>query len=414
MIESISVFPSVQLRHRSAPLLKEREVYLTHLLQIGRDANHVRTVAAYLIHIVRTLELISLRGVELTEIEEAGVRWANYRGPERRSKRTDTSPRIFVKIARQWLRFHDSLVLPVTPPGRFDEQLAEFKSALVSHGLAPSTIRTYIDRIRIFLRWASDRHNDLSFISLRDVDDFLARHREAGWRLITLTSHCISLRAFFIFADERGLCPPGIWRGVMSPRLPQYTELPKGPSWADVRRLIRSANGRSSIELRARALFLLYSVYGLRASEVARLRLNDFDWRNETFCVHRAKRGGIQQFPIQYEVGEAILDYLQHGRPRCACRFIFLTLQTPYRPLTSGAMWGIVGKRMKALGIQSEHCGPHSLRHACATHLLKKGSSLKEIADFLGHRTTQCVAIYAKYDQRSLRAVAAINLAGIL
>lgn len=234
-----------------------------------------------------------------------------------------------MKIARQWLRFHDSLVLPVMPMGRFDEQLAEFKSALASRGLAPSAIRTYIERIRIFLRWASDRHKDPSSISLQDVDDFLAGHREAGSRLITLTSHCISLRSFFIFAEERGLCSPGIWCGIMSPRLPQYTELPKGPSWADVRRLIRSANGRSSIELRERALFLLYSIYGLRASEVVQLRLDDFDWRNETFCVHRAKRGGLQQFPSQYEVGEAILDYLQHGRPRCACRFIFVTLQTP-------------------------------------------------------------------------------------
>jgi integrase/recombinase XerD len=414
LIESLSSWPSVHRRHLTAPLLKERELFLAHLLQIGWDADRVQAVAGYLVRIVRIMGLTTLRSVELTEIEEAGMHWANYNGPERICKRPHTSPRVFVKIARLWLRFHGALVLPATPSGRFDTLLAEFRSALVSRGLASTTIGSYIDRTRIFLRWASDRYNDLSLVSLKDVDDFLGGNREAGWHLSTITTHCISLRAFFIFAEERGLCPPGIWRGIESPRLPQYTELPKGPSWADIRRLIRSVNGRTPLELRSRAMFLLYSIYGLRASEVARLRLDDFDWRSETFCVHRAKRGGIQQFPVQYEVGEAILDYLQHGRPRCASRFIFLTLQVPYRPLTSGAMWDIVGKRMKKLGIQSVHHGPHSLRHACATHLLKKGSSLKEIADFLGHRTTQCVAIYAKYDQRSLRKVAAFSLAGIM
>lgn len=412
MIESVSVFPSFQRRHRSAPLLNERERYLTHLLQIGRDTVHVRAVGAYLIHIVRTMELTSLRDVEASEIEEAGVRWANYRGPERRSKRPDTSPTRFMQIARQWLRFHDSLSPPPAQP--FDWCLVGFRDSLESRGLVAITIRSYVNQVQNFLRWASKRHNALSALSVDDVDDYLASYREAGQRLLTIATRCTALRAFFIVAEERGWCLPAIWRGIVRPRLPMYTEAPKGPSWAEVRRLVRSVSGRTPIELRARAQFLLYSIYGLRASEVSRLRLDDFDWRNETVCVHRAKRGGIQQFPIQYEVGEAILDYLQHGRPQCACRSVFLTLRPPYRPLTRGAMWNIVGERMEMLGIQSEHRGPHSLRHACATQLLKKGSSLKEIADFLGHRTTQCVAIYAKFDRRSLRKVAAFSLAGIL
>ena len=68
---------------------------------------------------------------------------------------------------------------------------------------------------------------------------------------------------------------------------------------------------------------------------------------------------------------------------------------------------------MKRLGIVSAHNGPHALRHACATHSLRRGASLKEIADFLGHRDTKSVAIYAKYDTRSLRKVAAFRLVGL-
>jgi integrase/recombinase XerD len=146
---------------------------------------------------------------------------------------------------------------------------------------------------------------------------------------------------------------------------------------------------------------------------VARLRLSDFNWRDETFGVERAKRGGFQQYPIQYEVGEAILRYLTKGRPRCGCRHVFVTLCPPYRPLKASSMWQITSRRMRQLGIASAQRGPHALRHACATRLLKKGTSLKEIADFLGHRDAKSVGIYAKYDTRSLRKVAAFPLADL-
>ena len=70
-------------------------------------------------------------------------------------------------------------------------------------------------------------------------------------------------------------------------------------------------------------------------------------------------------------------------------------------------------RRFKLLGIQSKGYGPHALRHACATHLLRKGTSIKDIADFLGHRSTKAIGIYAKLDTRSLRKVAAFRLKGL-
>jgi site-specific recombinase XerD len=121
----------------------------------------------------------------------------------------------------------------------------------------------------------------------------------------------------------------------------------------------------------------------------------------------------MQHYPIQYEVGEAILRYVTKGRPRCACRHIFVTLHPPYRPLKSSSMWQITSRRMRRLGIVSTHHGPHALRHACATYLVRKGTSLKEIADFLGHRDHKSIGIYAKFDTRSLRNVAAFRLVGL-
>jgi site-specific recombinase XerD len=90
-----------------------------------------------------------------------------------------------------------------------------------------------------------------------------------------------------------------------------------------------------------------------------------------------------------------------------------VTLGQPYRPLGAPGLWQIVSRRFRQLGVKSERRGPHALRHACATHLLKKGTSLKDIADFLGHRDAKSIGIYAKYDTRSLRKVAAFRLSGL-
>jgi integrase/recombinase XerD len=119
----------------------------------------------------------------------------------------------------------------------------------------------------------------------------------------------------------------------------------------------------------------------------------------------------VQQFPIQYEVGEAIIRYLKAGRPKCDCPYLFTTFVTPYRAMRATCLWKIVAARMRKLGIESTNSGPHSLRHACATKLLREESSLRDIADFPGHRGLNAVSIYAKYDPRLLRQVASFSVA---
>lgn len=414
MMDSILEQSGARSRHQLAPLLKEREQYLSHLLRQGTSRIRARSIAAYLIHIIRLMELTSLRSVELEEIKRAAECWANYRGPHRRRRTGKAAAFCFTNVAKNWFRFHGCLTVPPAPPQPFHELIRDFVESMRSaQGLSPETIRGYSSRAGIFLRWLAKRHDSLFSISLNDVDDFLAGKATDGWSPATLAAQGQALRAFFGHAGIRGWCAPGIARGIQSPPVPKYDGLRKGPSWKEVRRLLQSTSGTNPAALRARAVLSLCSIYALRSSEVAHLRLGDFDWRDETFAVQRAKRGGVQHYPIQYEVGEAIIRYLRKGRPRCSCRHVFVTLCPPYRPLRSSSLWQIASRRIKQLGIASRHKGPHALRHACATRLLNKGTSLKEIADFLGHRDSKSIGIYARYDTRSLRKIAAFRLAGL-
>jgi site-specific recombinase XerD len=316
-------------------------------------------------------------------------------------------------VAKNWFRFHGRLAVPPAPVHPFDNELRDFTEFMRStHGLATPTVLGYSSRTKLFLTWLAQRGGSLSRVTLNDVDEFFDAKRTQGWRGSTLANHGQALRAFFEHASGRGWCAPGLAAGIRTPALPKYDGVPKGPTWKDVTRMLRYDTKATTPSLRGHAILLLCSIYALRSSEVAGLRLSDIDWREETFCVKRAKRGGYQRYPLQYEVGEAILRYLTKGRPRCTCRNVFVTLGQPYRPLIAPAMWQIVSRRFEGLGIKSEHRGPHALRHACATHLLRRGTSLKDIADFLGHRDSKSIGLYAKCDTRSLRKVAAFRLAG--
>jgi integrase/recombinase XerD len=247
----------------------------------------------------------------------------------------------------------------------------------------------------------------LSCISVTDVDDYLAV-RSNRWTKVTVASRAAALRAFFRHAESRGWCKPGIAKATKSPPLRSGHLADQGPKWSDVQRLLRTENEDKPAALRARAILVLFSFYGLRRSEVAGLRLIDFNWMNLVFTVRRAKGGPLQQFPIQPELADALSRYLRFARPLCSCQHVFVSLHPPYRPIHPVSLSKIVSSRMKRLGIPSRHMGPHSLRHACATHLLRQGASLQEIV--LGHRDCETVGIYAKFDIEALRTVAKLDL----
>jgi integrase len=184
--------------------------------------------------------------------------------------------------------------------------------------------------------------------------------------------------------------------------------------WRDVQRLIASVSDDQSIHIRDRAVILLLAIYGMRIGEICNLTLDDFDWKAERIRVRRLKRGTIQQYPLIPEVGNSILRYLREARPRVPYREVFLTEQTPYRPATKRAVGATIATRIKALGLRLPHYGPHCLRHACATHLLAQGFSLKEIGDHLGHSSSRSTQIYAKVDVLGLRKVSEIDFSSLI
>jgi integrase/recombinase XerD len=405
-------------RQRNGPLLNERLAYLTHMAGLGTARNTLRTIARYLLTVAEVLHLARRPGERITrtEIREQAARWANRVKPQQSTPPSPTARPLFIRFATAWLRFLDRL-LPVTPPaGPYDRWVQAFADDLrQERGLNAKTVSSHSRYVLDFLGRIGVSPEAWPRVTLAEIEDALREKLAvAGYARNTASHYGEALRAFFRFAQRHGWCRSGLAEGILLPRIYQQERIPSGPSWDVVQRLIQKIQGDRPNDLRDRAVLMVLAVYGLRAGEVVRLRLEDIDWPNDLLIVARPKSGRSQTFPLCRSVGAAILRYLREARPRSPHRPIFLHGRAPYAPLRSCGVTSIVSRRFADLGVPLTRCGSHALRHACATHLLEQGLSLKEIGDHLGHRHPETTRIYTKVDVPQLRRVADIDLGELL
>jgi len=277
-------------------------------------------------------------------------------------------------------------------------------------GLSAQTIKNRRWHVNRFLRWLYARKRRVANLRLRDFDVFFRTLHAKGFSRATIRIYANAIRSFVRHAERRAQCPSGLADELHGPRIYRQHELPLGPSWDDVKRLVDDTATGEHVDIRDRAIIMLFAIYGLRASEVANLRLEHIDWEHDQLVVPRSKHRRAPIYPLVPSVGRALLRYLKEVRPRCAFREVFLKVLAPTGPMTPKSLYAVVASRIKRLGIKAPRSGPHILRHACAGRLLSEGLSLKEIGDHLGHRSPDSTRIYAKVDLQGLREVAAFDL----
>ena len=172
--------------------------------------------------------------------------------------------------------------------------------------------------------------------------------------------------------------------------------------------LLASLDGSGPYGRRDRAIVVCLASLGFRPGELAALRLEDVDWRAGTVLVRQRKSGRGAVVPLPTEAGRAIVAYLRLERPATDGRTLFVQHRAARRgrPLTSGAVSEVVVRALRRARGEVPLEGAYVLRHTVAGRLVRRGASLKEVADFLGHRSLDTTAIYAKLDLPALREVA--------
>ena len=415
MFETLFHYPSVLASHREGPAAEERRRFLLYRANEGAAPATLLRTASELLVIARNIDIPTSGSVSRQDLEVAANKWARRQQRRHRSHGLRWSREWFLRVSTSWFRFLGRLQKPVLPPSPLAHLITDFVQYMrAERGLSEATIRNRCWHVQQFLGWLISKNRSLAEVSVGDVDAFLSAKGTQDWGRISVATSAQALRAFFRHAELRGWCANNLAGAINGPRVFKHEGLPVGPAWADVQRLIASTDGDRCRDIRDRAILMLFATYGFRSSEVASLRLEQVNWEREAIAILRLKQRRTQEYPLIHSVGHAIIRYLEQVRPRCSCREIFLTLKAPFRRLSAGALYHLVRSRLSALQIESLHRGPHSLRHACAGHLVAEKFSLKEVGDHLGHRSAFATRTYAKVDMPGLREVANFDLGGLL
>lgn len=378
------------------PLASLASEFAASLTAAGYAVPVVRDHLWLMTHLGRWMES---RGLEVGDLDDERVEafFAERRAAGYRTRRSAQSLVPLLDLLRA-----KGLVERADPVGPVEELLAAFGRYLANErAVVPSTVRLYGKRARRFLMHCAP-DGDVSRLVAEDV--MAAVLAECATLSVGSAQYFVSaLRAFLRFCYLADLTQVDLSAAALSVTGRRTSWLPRGMPAGDVRALLGTCDRRRAGGRRNYAILLLLARLGLRAGEIARLRLEDIDWRAGELTIS-GKGDRQDRLPLPTDVGEAIAAYLQRGRPTVACREVFVSLEAPLRGLGAMAISDVVRRSCRKAGI--EPVGAHRLRHALAVDLVAEGASLPEIGQVLRHRSIQTTAGYARVDLVALRAVA--------
>jgi len=296
---------------------------------------------------------------------------------------------------------------PAAPTGVIAEELRRYDEHLRDiRGLAVGT-RSQRARIvgRLLHQKFAGRPVDVTKLRPDDVRRFLASQLDAHRTPSNASQLASALRSYFRYRTICGDQVFGLTSVISNPVHWKLTSLPRALKPDEAERLLNSFTADRRWPKRGYAIVRCALDMGLRAGEIAHLMISDIDWRSGTVTLRGTKSLRQDILPLPMETGQALVDYLQNERPRTANSSVFVPrLGDHDRPMTAGAVRGVIRWAYQRIGLT--HSRSHALRHAFACRLVENGSSLKEVADLLRHRSLNTTLIYAKLDTPKLSAVA--------
>ena len=220
-----------------------------------------------------------------------------------------------------------------------------------------------------------------------------------------MNKHIVNpLRNFLSYLYDKGITDrdfSGLFQHVKHSRC---SKLPSVYTPEEIIQLETGIQRGSSTGKRNYAILLLASRLGLRSSDIVNLEFSNIDWENKAIRLYQQKNGRPVELPLLSDVGDAIIDYVLHGRPKTHLKKVFVTTTNPVRPVLAGSIYSIVNRMILEAGIavNNRHHGGHALRHSLATNLLGNNVGLSVISNILGHASTESTMVYLGVDIKLL------------
>lgn len=273
-------------------------------------------------------------------------------------------------------------------------------------GLSDATLKNYLPPIQLFLSQHFGAGSPcLEELDAGNISSFIleqARHISPNRVKLVVTA----LRSFLRFLFLDSAITTDLSHCVPTAPLWHMHGLPRALLPEQIERVLAYCDCTTAVGKRDYAILMLLARLGLRAGEVVALRLEDLHWTSGEIVI-RGKGASCDRLPLTREVGEAIVNYLEHGRPRCKSRDLFLRSKAPLRGFAgSVAISTLVKRALGRAGIKPPSKGAHLFRHGLACSMLLQGATLEQIGTILRHRHPDTTALYAKVDLPRLRTLA--------
>lgn len=299
-------------------------------------------------------------------------------------------------------------IAPKVPvvPSTFEHIEQDFEHYLSKErGLSWVTVIRHRTPLRKFLKeYCTKGVASFPMLTGADITRFVERHAyDQSPR--SAQSMCWTLRAFTRYLLYRDYTTIDLAGAVPSVRTWKFAALPEVLLPEQVQHVLASCDRRSSIGKRDYAALILLARLGLRANEIAMLTLGDIHWHSSCLMV-QGKGRRRASLPLLSEVGNALADYLEHGRPHTDSRRVFVRSLAPHTGFASSAAISMIAvSALTRAGLDVRRKGTHIFRHSLATALLRAGASLTEIGQVLRHQSHDTTRIYAKVDIDALRTL---------
>ena len=394
-----AMFPRSGTKYADSRFGREMSEFYEWLKQAGYSKDNIRG------HLRRLFKVLTRsRKFDAYDARSSGVLhrvFGRYCTSVGQSQEFRGTQRAYCRFLRAQSRFRED----VRPKIIESSLLRQYRHYLQEvRGFADSTARYHERSVSEFVQQALRPGRRIRSLTSDDVERFLARKS----RRITRQSmqHVVAhLRAFLRYAIARGLVRAGV-DAIDTPRTYRDELPPRALSWPLVKKLLRSVDRSSKAGWRDYMILHLMAYYGLRASEIAALRIDWIDWDRKICRVEQRKTQSDLLLPLSDRTVALLRRYLRHGRPDSTLPQLFLRARRPAGSLRNYGVCDVFYTRAAHSGVPLEGYSSYSLRHSFAMRLLQRGVGVKAIGDLLGHHSLEATCVYLRLDMSSLRSVA--------
>jgi integrase/recombinase XerD len=389
-------FPRSSLRYARSPFGIELQDFADWLDSVGYSRDNIEG------HSRRLFAALSRsRGRHACRLSVAQLQ--RLFDPYCTSTRRSHSFRSTERVYGRFLKFRGRLLptLLADPTESLRRTYREYLSDV--RGFSVATVEAHLFTVKDFLDEILHGGHALKTLASADVDRYLARRSQTITRQ-TLQHVIAHLRGFLRYSFSAGLLPRRLDE-IDTPRTYRDELPPRALPWAQVTALLRSIDCSSKAGRRDAAILHLMAYYGLRASEIATLRLDAIDWQARTVRIRQCKTRSDLVLPLMQATLSLLRGYIKRERDVSPLPYLFLRVRRPAGPLMHYGVGDIFRTRAAQSGLSLDGYSSYSLRHSFAMRLLQRNVGVKAIGDLLGHRSLEATCVYLRLDTAALRSV---------